>query len=56
VQQGVAAVLKQPDVLARLAADGTDAVGSTPAQFAVLMKTERTKWIKAIKDAGITIQ
>jgi len=56
VQQGVAAVLKQPDVLARLAADGTDAVGSTPAQFATHMNAERAKWIKAIKDAGITIQ
>ncbi len=56
VQQGVAAILKQPDVLARLSADGTDAVGSTPAQFAAQMKAERAKWIKAIKDAGITIQ
>ena len=56
VQQGIATVLKAPDVLARLAADGTDAVGSTPAQFTAHMKTERTKWVKAIKDAGITIQ
>ncbi len=56
VQQGLAAVLKQPDVLARLAADGTDPVGSTPAQFAAHMNAERAKWIKAIKDAGITIQ
>ncbi len=56
VQQGVATILKAPDVLARLSADGTDAVGSTPAQFAAHMKTERAKWVKAIKDAGITIQ
>jgi tripartite-type tricarboxylate transporter receptor subunit TctC len=56
VQQSVASVLKQPDVLARLAADGTDAVGSTPAQFAAHMQSERVKWIKAIKDSGITIQ
>jgi tripartite-type tricarboxylate transporter receptor subunit TctC len=48
--------LKQPDVLARLAADGTDAVGSTPAQFGAHMQSERVKWIKAIKDSGITIQ
>ena len=56
MQQGIATVLKAPDVLARLAADGTDAVGSTPAQFTAHMKTERTKWVKAIKDAGIIIQ
>ena len=56
VQQGIAAVLKQADVVGRLAADGTDPVGSTPAQFAAHMKTERAKWIKAIKDAGISMQ
>ena len=56
VQQGVATILKSPDVLARLAADGTDPVGSTPAQFAAHMKSERAKWVKAINDAGITIQ
>ena len=56
VQRGVAAVLKNSDVLARLAADGTDAIGSTPAQFAAQMQSERVKWIKAIKDAGITLQ
>ena len=56
VQQGIATVLKAPDVLARLAADGTDAVGSTPTQFTAHMKTERAKWVKAIKDASITIQ
>ena len=56
VQQGVATILKNPDVLMRLAADGTDPVGSTPVQFAAHMKSERAKWVKAIKDAGITIQ
>ena len=56
VQQGVAAILKSPDVISRLATDGTDPVGSTPAQFAAHMKTERAKWVKAIKDAGLTIQ
>ncbi len=56
LQQGVATMLKSPDVLTRLAADGTDPVGSTPPQFAAHMKSERAKWVKAIKDAGITIQ
>lgn len=56
IQRSVATVLKGGDVLARLAADGTDAVGSTPAQFAAHMQAERAKWIKAIRDAGITIQ
>lgn len=56
VQQGVASTLKNPDVLARLAADGTDPVGSMPVPFAAHMKAERAKWVKAIKDSAITIQ
>jgi len=56
IQRSVATVLKGGDVLARLAADGTDAVGSTPAQFAANMQAERAKGIKAIRNAGITIQ
>jgi predicted adenine nucleotide alpha hydrolase (AANH) superfamily ATPase len=38
------------------AADGTEGVGSTPQQFAAHMKAERTKWIQAIKQAGIKLQ
>ena len=48
--------LQQPDVIARLAADGTEGVGSTPQQFLVHMKAEREKWVKVIKETGITVQ
>ncbi len=54
--QGIAASLKQPDVAARLAADGTEAVGSTPREFAAHMQAEREKWTAAIRQAGITMQ
>jgi tripartite-type tricarboxylate transporter receptor subunit TctC len=56
IQGDVAKALKQPDVLARLAADGTDPVGSNPQQFAAHMKSERAKWAKVIKQTGITLQ
>ena len=48
--------LQQPEVVARLAADGTEGVGSTPQQFAAHMKSEREKWVKVIREIGITVQ
>jgi tripartite-type tricarboxylate transporter receptor subunit TctC len=52
----IATALKNADVVARLATDGTQGVGSTPQQFAAHMKAEREKWTQAIKQAGISIQ
>lgn len=49
-----AKALKQPEVLSRLAADGTDAVGSTPQQFAAYMRSERATWVKVIRQTGVT--
>ena len=48
--------LLQPEVAARIAAEGSEAVGSTPQQLAAHMKTERAKWAKVIKDAGIRVE
>jgi tripartite-type tricarboxylate transporter receptor subunit TctC len=45
--------LRQPGVAGRIAAEGSEAVGSTPAQLAALIKAERDKWARVIKDAGI---
>jgi tripartite-type tricarboxylate transporter receptor subunit TctC len=45
--------LQRPEVAARFAADGTDAVGSTPAQFAAHLEAERKKWSQVIEQAGI---
>lgn len=45
--------LRQPDVVARLATDGTVAVGSDSKQFAAYMRSERDNWVKIIKRAGI---
>ena len=56
LQQGIAKSLQDPDVITRIAADGTERVGSTPQQFAAHMQTERAKWTRAIKQAGISLQ
>jgi tripartite-type tricarboxylate transporter receptor subunit TctC len=54
--QAISKSLQNPDVVARIAADGTEGVGSTPQQFAAHMKAEREKWIRAIKQSGIRLQ
>ncbi len=47
------AVLKQPDIIARLTQDGATAVGNTPQAFAQEIRSETAKWAKVIKDANI---
>ena len=46
-------ILHSPDVQNRLAADGSEAVGSTPEQFGNHIKSEVAKWGKVIREAGI---
>jgi len=46
-------VLDQPDIVQRFAADGADAIDSTPQEFAAHIKAETTKWARVIKEAGI---
>jgi tripartite-type tricarboxylate transporter receptor subunit TctC len=50
------AALKQKDMLAMLEKGGTEAVGNTPAEALVFLKTEIARWGKVIKDAKITQQ
>ncbi len=46
-------VMNVPEIRAKLIAQGTDPVGSTPAQFAVFRKAEERKWARVIKEANI---
>jgi tripartite-type tricarboxylate transporter receptor subunit TctC len=45
--------LARDDVLQKLAATGFEPIGSTPAEFAVRIRTEVPKWTKLIRDANI---
>ncbi len=54
LQQEIAKILKLPDVKDKLALDGSDPVGNTPAQFGQHMRAEVDKWRKLIQEAGIT--
>jgi len=49
----IAEALRQPDMIKRLRADGSDAVSSTPDEFRALLISDREKWSKLVKQAGI---
>ena len=49
-------ILNAPDVKARLAKDGANIVGNTPAQFMTYIQQEVDKWGKVVKAAGIKPQ
>jgi tripartite-type tricarboxylate transporter receptor subunit TctC len=48
-----AKAMNSPDMEKRLAAEGSEAVGGTPQQFAAHLKSEHTQWARVIKTAGI---
>jgi tripartite-type tricarboxylate transporter receptor subunit TctC len=56
LHRDIVKALQQPEVISRLAADGTDGVGSPPQQLAAHMKSEREKWVKVIRQTGISMQ
>ena len=49
----VAKATRTQAVLDRFAADGTIAVGSTPAEFADFIKMERQRWTDVVRRAGV---
>jgi tripartite-type tricarboxylate transporter receptor subunit TctC len=54
-QEAVKAV-HSPDVKTVLLRDGLEATGTTPAEYAAIIKTEVAKWIKVARAAGIVAQ
>lgn len=53
LHDALAKIAQQPDLRKRMGTQGTDVIGSTPAEFAALIRTESAKWEKVIKTAGI---
>ena len=49
----VVRVMHQPEMMKRLVADGSEAVGSSPAEFRKHIAAERAQWERVIKQAGI---
>ena len=48
--------LKQPEVAARLAGDGSIPVGSSPAEFNAHIKSEIAKWKRLVKEANLGLE
>ena len=55
VSSELAAVVRLPEVRARLADLGAEAVGNTPEEFAAFNRSELAKWAKIVKDSGAKI-
>jgi tripartite-type tricarboxylate transporter receptor subunit TctC len=53
LHQEIAAAVKQPEVVKRLALDGTEGVASSPREFAAHLRTEREQWAKVVQLANI---
>ena len=49
----IAQTLQTPDVRDKLAADGAEAVGSSPQEFTRMIRAELDKWAKVTKAAGL---
>jgi tripartite-type tricarboxylate transporter receptor subunit TctC len=47
------AAMHSPDVIKRLAGEGSEPVGSSPAEFAAHIRAEHEQWSRVIKQAGI---
>ncbi|MGE0314786.1 MAG: Bug family tripartite tricarboxylate transporter substrate binding protein [Lautropia sp.] len=56
IQTEVARAMQDPEIRAKLVAQGTDPVGSTPAAFGAFMKSESARWAKVIEESGIERQ
>jgi tripartite-type tricarboxylate transporter receptor subunit TctC len=44
--------IKSPDVVEKIQSLGNDAVGTTPAEFAAILKKDRERWVPVIKASG----
>jgi tripartite-type tricarboxylate transporter receptor subunit TctC len=49
----ILALCQQPQFRERLAKQGIDAIGSSPEQFASVLKEEVPRWMEVVKNAGI---
>ncbi len=53
INADVLKIVKAPELRERLKAEGSDAVGNTPEQYAAFLREEIAKWAKVIKFAGV---
>ena len=52
----IAAAMRSPEVGKRLAADSSEAVGSSPAEFAAHIRAEKARWGPIVKQTGMRLE
>ena len=52
----IAKIMRMPDIVAKFADLGADAIGSTPAELAAFLRAEMAKWAEVVKAANIRIE
>jgi tripartite-type tricarboxylate transporter receptor subunit TctC len=56
IHDDAARALALPDVAERIAAQGGEVIGSTPAEFAAFIAAEDAKYAKIIREAGVRLE
>jgi tripartite-type tricarboxylate transporter receptor subunit TctC len=56
INAAVAAVLNDPLVRRRLVEEGAEIKVMSPSEFGAFMRAENARWVKVVRDAGITPQ
>jgi tripartite-type tricarboxylate transporter receptor subunit TctC len=56
IQRDCAEALQSPDILSKLADQGLEPVGNSPAQFTAIIDAETKKWGAIVQKAGIKPQ
>jgi tripartite-type tricarboxylate transporter receptor subunit TctC len=53
INADVLKIVRSPELIERLKAEGSDPVGNSPAEYSAFLRDEITKWAKVIKLAGV---
>jgi len=52
----IVTAMRSPELVKRLAEDGSNAVANTPDEYRALIRKETAKWTQIVKSAGIPLQ
>ena len=53
IAKEVSRIMKDPKIVAALSAEGIDALGSSPEEFAAMIAADIPLWTEAIRIAGV---
>ena len=52
----IGSAVRQPDMVKRLRAEGSEAVANSPGEMRAMIVADREKWTRVIKEAGIRVE